>query len=77
MASHTPIRPSPKNFPNKKLNPIRNVHIENIEIHIAAFASPDALNVTGKPNERGQNNVEHMKCKYKICLVIVAVASDK
>ena len=54
MATQTPNTPISKYTPSTTLNPIRNIHIERMDIPIVNFTSAAALRVFGREKDRGQ-----------------------
>ena len=54
IATHTPNTPMWKYMPSTALNPIRNTHMERIDIPMVNFTSAAALRVFGREKDRGQ-----------------------
>ena len=77
IATQTPNTPMPKYFPNRKLQPILQTHMETIEIHIVTFASPAALKVDGSENATGQMVMQLTVWKYRICRADSAVSAER
>ena len=77
IASHTPVTPIAKYFPNTKLRPTRKTHIESTDKTIGNFTSLAAMKMFWVVKARGQIVHKKMVWKKKIWRASELDSGDK